>query len=78
MTDQTSAPWPTELKLAKDKTWLTVNYDDGRSFDFPAEFLRVMSPSAEVKGHGAETRVTVPSSHSGVRGHVRWSRRRRS
>ena len=60
MTDQTSAPWPTELKLAKDKTWLTVNYDDGRSFDFPAEFLRVMSPSAEVKGHGADTRVTVP------------------
>ncbi|HLC08884.1 MAG TPA: DUF971 domain-containing protein [Methyloceanibacter sp.] len=60
MTDQASAPWPTELKLAKDKTWLTVSYDDGRSFDFPAEYLRVMSPSAEVKGHGPETRVTVP------------------
>ena len=59
MTDQASAPWPTELKLAKDKTWLTVSYDDGRSFDFPAEFLRVMSPSAEVKGHCPDTRVTV-------------------
>ena len=60
MTDQNSTPWPTELKLAKDKAWLSVIYDDGRSFDFPAEFLRVMSPSAEVKGHGADTRVTVP------------------
>jgi DUF971 family protein len=59
MTATAADPWPTELKLAKDKAWLTVTYDDGRSFDFPAEFLRVMSPSAEVKGHGPNDRVTV-------------------
>jgi DUF971 family protein len=54
------APWPTEIKLAKDRSWLTVTYDDGRSFDFPAEFLRVLSPSAEVQGHSEQTRVLVP------------------
>jgi DUF971 family protein len=59
MAANTTEPWPTEIKLAKDKVWLTVTYDDGRSFDFPAEYLRVMSPSAEVKGHGPNDRVTV-------------------
>jgi DUF971 family protein len=52
-------PWPTELKLAKDKRTLTVTYDDGRSFELPAELLRVLSPSAEVQGHSEDQRVTV-------------------
>lgn len=57
MTD--SRPWPTELRLAKDRRTLTVAFDDGSQFAFPAEFLRVLSPSAEVQGHSPELRQTV-------------------
>jgi DUF971 family protein len=52
-------PWPTELRLSKEKKALSVKFDDGTTFAFPAEFLRVMSPSAEVQGHSPEQRVTV-------------------
>ena len=55
-----SDPWPTELKVDKDRRLLTVAFDDGASLDLPAELLRVMSPSAEVQGHSPEERVTVP------------------
>lgn len=55
-----SDPWPTELKVDKDRRLLTVAFDDGASFALPAELLRVMSPSAEVQGHNPEERVTVP------------------
>lgn len=54
-----ASPWPTELRLAKTKDALTVGFDDGASFTLPAEYLRVMSPSAEVQGHSAAQRVTV-------------------
>src|SRR3989337_3821189 len=53
-------PWPTELKVDKDKRVLTVTFDDGPSFMLPRERLRVLSPSAEVQGHSPEQRVTVP------------------
>lgn len=52
-------PWPTEVRLRKDRTVLAVAFDNGESFAFPAEFLRVHSPSAEVQGHSPEERVTV-------------------
>jgi DUF971 family protein len=52
--------WPTEIKVDKDKSALTVTFDDGAAFVLPAELLRVMSPSAEVQGHSAAERVTVP------------------
>lgn len=54
-----SDPWPTEIRLSKDKDELTVAFDDGTSFTLPAEYLRVHSPSAEVQGHSPEQRVTV-------------------
>ena len=53
-------PWPTELRLHRDKRHLTVTWDDGVAHTFPAEFLRVTSPSAEVQGHGPGQKVTVP------------------
>ncbi len=56
----TSDRWPTELRLAKDKRSLQVTFDDGTSFDLPAEYLRVTSPSAEVQGHSPAERRTVP------------------
>ena len=53
-------PWPTELRLAKDRRSLTVSFDGGESYALEAEYLRVLSPSAEVQGHSAEERKTVP------------------
>ncbi len=53
-------PWPTELRLAKDRRVLTVGFDTGESFALEAEYLRVMSPSAEVQGHSPDERKTVP------------------
>jgi DUF971 family protein len=52
--------WPTELRLHKDRKTLTVTFDGGEKFDLPSEYLRVKSPSAEVQGHSAEERKTVP------------------
>jgi DUF971 family protein len=47
------------VRLRKDKTTLAVAFDNGETFEFPAEFLRVHSPSAEVQGHSPEERQTV-------------------
>jgi len=58
MTDA-SSPWPTELRLHKDRRTLTVVFDNGERFDLPAEYLRVKSPSAEVQGHAPDERKTV-------------------
>lgn len=38
---------------------LAVTFDDGTHFDLPFEYLRVHSPSAEVKGHGPGQEVLV-------------------
>jgi len=54
------APWPTEIRLSPDKRHLTVAFEDGRVHQFSAEFLRVVSPSAEVQGHSPAQRQTVP------------------
>jgi DUF971 family protein len=54
-----SSAWPTELRLRKDKAALAVAFDTGEAFEFPAEFLRVYSPSAEVQGHSPDERKTV-------------------
>jgi DUF971 family protein len=60
MTDATPArPWPTELRLHKDRKTLTVVFDNGESYDLAAEYLRVRSPSAEVQGHSPDERKTV-------------------
>ncbi len=55
-----SRPRPEEIRLKTADKVLEVDFDDGKGFAFPAEFLRVESPSAEVKGHqpGQETLVT--------------------
>jgi DUF971 family protein len=52
--------WPTELRLHKDRRTLSVTFEGGEHFDLAAEYLRVKSPSAEVQGHSAEERKTVP------------------
>jgi DUF971 family protein len=47
-----SSPRPTDIKLRTASRLLEVVFDDGRKFALPFEYLRVFSPSAEVKGHG--------------------------
>ncbi len=45
-------PLPTEIKLHQVSRMLEISFDDGKTFHLPCEFLRVHSPSAEVRGHG--------------------------
>jgi DUF971 family protein len=52
--------WPTEIRVSKDRQRLTVAFNDSAAFELSAEMLRVLSPSAEVKGHGPGQEVTVP------------------
>jgi DUF971 family protein len=44
--------WPTEVTLHQKSEVLELAYSDGAKFRLPFEFLRVYSPSAEVRGHG--------------------------
>lgn len=53
-------PWPTEIRLSADRRRLIVAFDDGFRAELPAEYLRVESPSAEVRGHSPAERKTVP------------------
>lgn len=57
--DQAGRPKPTEIRLKKNEKRLAVSFEDGQSFLFPAELLRVESPSAEVQGHGASQKQIV-------------------
>ncbi len=45
-------PMPTEIKLHQKSRMLEMAFSDGQRFELPCEFLRVYSPSAEVRGHG--------------------------
>ena len=47
-----SVPAPTEIKLHQRSRAMEIAFSDGRIFRLPYEFLRVYSPSAEVRGHG--------------------------
>ena len=48
----TAAPRPTDIKLHRASRMLELVFDDGLRFKLPCEYLRVYSPSAEVRGHG--------------------------
>ncbi len=61
-----SEPWPTELRLNPAKDELLVSFDDQSAHALRAEYLRVVSPSAEVQGHSEDQRQTVPGK-SGVK-----------
>jgi DUF971 family protein len=45
-------PRPTEIHLHQQSRVLDIAFDDDRRFSLPCEYLRVFSPSAEVRGHG--------------------------
>ncbi len=60
-------PWPVLLRLKRAEKRLDIEYDDGKTFSFPAEYLRVESPSAEVQGHGPGEKIIVAErAHVGV------------
>jgi len=76
---QGPARTPREIKLRRQSRVLEVTFDDGRTFELPFEYLRVYSPSAEVRGHGpgqetlqlgkhaVEVRSVDPVGHYAVR-----------
>ncbi len=45
-------PTPTEINLHRQSKVLELTFEDGSHFNLPCEYLRVFSPSAEVRGHG--------------------------
>jgi len=45
-------PRPSDITLHQQSNMLDVTFDDGTRFSMPVEYLRVYSPSAEVRGHG--------------------------
>jgi DUF971 family protein len=47
-----NTPRPTEIKLHQKSRLLEIAFDDGKRYSLPCEYLRVFSPSAEVRGHG--------------------------
>ena len=65
----TPAPerWPVEIRLKTAEKAVEIDFDDGATFRFPAEFLRVESPSAEVQGHGPGQKLLVAGrAHVGI------------
>ena len=54
-----AAEVPTDIKLHKRSRTLELVYASGQRFDLPCEYLRVYSPSAEVRGHGPGQEVLL-------------------
>jgi len=59
--------WPVEIRLKREDKTLDVTFDDGTTFSYSAEFLRVESPSAEVQGHGpSQKKIIAGRRHVGI------------
>lgn len=54
-----SGPWPVEIRVLRAERRVEIDFDDGARFAYPAEYLRVESPSAEVQGHGPGQKQVV-------------------
>ncbi len=52
--------WPLEIRVNRAERSIEIDFDDGATYRYPAELLRVESPSAEVQGHGATMKAIVP------------------
>ncbi|MEH6474263.1 MAG: DUF971 domain-containing protein [Sneathiella sp.] len=67
--DQAGRPKPTEVRLKSEEKKLVVSFSDGHKFEYPAELLRVESPSAEVQGHGPSQKQLISGRrHVGIMG----------
>ena len=59
--------WPEEVRYLSADKRLEVGFDNGVRFSYPAELLRVESPSAEVQGHSAsEKKIVAGRKHVGI------------
>ncbi|HSR72871.1 MAG TPA: DUF971 domain-containing protein [Kiloniellales bacterium] len=59
--------WPQEIRYHKAEKRLEVAFDNGVTFSYPAELLRVESPSAEVQGHGpSQKQIVSGRRHVGI------------
>ena len=70
-TDKPLGPtaWPTDIRYDSASKTLTVDFDDGNSFTYPAELLRVESPSAEVQGHDpSQKQIVAGRKYVGIMG----------
>lgn len=54
-----TTPIPIEIKLLQKTRILEIQFDNGEKFDLSCEYLRVFSPSAELKGHGHRERKLI-------------------
>jgi DUF971 family protein len=62
-----AAHWPIEVRLKRAEKALEVEFDNGVRFSYPAELLRVESPSAEVQGHGpSQKQLVTGRAHVGI------------
>lgn len=59
MIASTTPTRPTEIRFRKAEKTLDITFDDGTEYSYPAELLRVESPSAEVQGHGPGQKTIV-------------------
>ncbi len=58
---------PKEIRVKRAEKVIEIDFDDGRSFRLPAEFLRVESPSAEVQGHTpSQKQIVAGRRHVGI------------
>ncbi len=59
--------WPDEIRYISEDKRLEVQFDNGVRFSYPAELLRVESPSAEVQGHSAsQKKIVAGRRHVGI------------
>ena len=65
-----NTPRPTEIKLHQQSKLLEVIFEDGMIFQFSFEFLRVYSPSAEVRGHGPDQEILQTGKQDVIINHV--------
>ena len=54
-----TAAWPLEIRLRSQEKRLEIDFDNGQTFTYPAEFLRVESPSIEVRGYTPQMKTIV-------------------
>jgi DUF971 family protein len=59
MDAEQDTPWPTDIRLQSRERRLEIAFDNGYAFSLSAEYLRVESPSAEVKGHSPSQAITI-------------------
>ena len=53
------SPIPTDIKLLQKQRLVMLTFDNGQSYTLSCEYLRIFSPSAEVRGHGNEPRKLI-------------------